>query len=71
MSIIKRVKAPTPNFFKQIRNIGLTVAAVSGVVLTAPVALPVVLVKLAGYLTVAGGIAGAISQTATDKDAAK
>jgi hypothetical protein len=68
MGIINRVKAPTPNFFKKVRNVGLTVAAISGSILTAPVAMPAVLVKLAGYLAVAGGIASAISQTATDKD---
>ena len=66
MGIIKRVKAPTPNFFRKLRNMGMAVAAVSGVLLTAPVALPAVLVKLAGYLAVAGGIASAISQTVTD-----
>ena len=66
MGIINRVKAPTPNFFRKLRNMGIAVAAASGVVLTAPVALPAVLVKLAGYLAVAGGIASAISQTVTD-----
>ena len=71
MEIINRVKAPTPNFFKKVRNIGLIVAAISGTILTAPVALPAVLVKIAGYLAVAGGIAGAISQTATNKEEEK
>jgi len=66
MGIINRVKAPTPNFFRKLRNMGIAVAAASGVVLTAPVALPAALVKLAGYLAVAGGIASAISQTVTD-----
>ncbi len=68
MSIIKRVQAPTPSFFKKVRNIGLAVAAIGGAILSAPVALPVVLVKIAGYLTVAGGIASAISQATTSSD---
>ncbi len=66
MGIIKRGKAPTPIFFRKLRNAGIAVAAVSGVLLTAPVALPAVLVKLAGYLALAGGIASAIGQAVTD-----
>jgi uncharacterized membrane protein HdeD (DUF308 family) len=51
-----------------VRNIGLAVAAIGGAILSAPVALPVILVKIAGYLTVAGGIASAISQATTSND---
>ena len=40
--IINRAKAPTPKFFKVLRNIGLTLAAIGGTVLAAPIALPVV-----------------------------
>lgn len=47
-----------------IRNIGLALTAISGVIATAPVTLPAVIVTVAGYLAVAGGIASAISQTA-------
>jgi uncharacterized membrane protein HdeD (DUF308 family) len=68
MRIINRVTSPTPNFFKKVRNIGIAVAAIAGAILTAPVALPAILVKVAGYLAVAGGIAGAISQTTTKKE---
>jgi hypothetical protein len=66
MNITERVQAPTPKFFKKVRNIGLTLAAVSGTILSAPVALPAILVKAAGYLAVAGGVAGTVSQTAVE-----
>ncbi|WP_256948350.1 hypothetical protein [Flavobacterium psychrophilum] len=33
MNIIKRVKAPTPKFFKVLRNIGLVLVAVGGTIL--------------------------------------
>jgi hypothetical protein len=70
--ILHRISSPTPGFFKKIRNIGLAVAAISGTLLTAPVALPAVLLKIAGYLAVAGGVASAISQvTSTDDTAPK
>lgn len=58
------MQKPTPSFFKKIRNIGLALAAISATLLTAPVALPAVVVKIAGYLAVAGGVMSTISQTA-------
>ena len=63
-NIIQRVQEPTPRFFRRIRNAGLLLTAISGAVLTAPVALPAVLITAAGYLAIAGAIAGAVSQTA-------
>ncbi len=66
--VIKRIQEPTPKFFKTIRNIGLVLTAVSGVIVTAPVSLPAVVITIAGYLAVAGGIASAISQTAVMSD---
>ena len=58
------MQKPTPVFFKKIRNAGLTLAAISAAILTAPVALPVILIKAAGYFAVAGGVMGTVSQTA-------
>jgi uncharacterized membrane protein HdeD (DUF308 family) len=68
MNVIKRAKAPTPKFFKVLRNIGLALAAVGGTILTAPVVLPVVLVSIGGYLVVAGGVISAVSQLTSTKD---
>ena len=65
MSIIKRAKAPTPKFFKVLRNIGLVLAAVGGTILAAPIALPVAITSVAGYLTLAGGVVLAVSQLTT------
>ena len=67
MNAIKRAKAPTPKFFKVLRNIGLTLAAIGGTVLAAPIALPVVVTSVAGYLAVAGGVISAVSQLTTEK----
>jgi len=63
-NVVKRMRQPTPAFFKKIRNTGLTLAAVSAAILTAPVGLPVMLLKAAGYFAVAGGVMGTVSQTA-------
>lgn len=62
MKLTKRMKAPCPPFFKKLRTIGLLIAAGSAAVLTAPVALPLVLIKIASYAAVAGGVATAVSQ---------
>ena len=62
--IIQRLQAPTPLFFRKIRNVGLVLTAVAGAIATAPVALPASLITAAGYLALAGAIASAVSQTA-------
>ncbi len=70
--IIERAQAPTPKFFKVLRTVGLTLLAVSGSILAAPVALPAGLVTVAGYLAVAGGVASAVSQvTVTERTRAE
>lgn len=67
--IISRAKAPTPKFFKVLRNIGLALATVGGTILAAPIALPVVVTTVAGYLAVAGSVVSAVSQlTTTETD---
>ena len=63
-TVVNRMKRTTPKFFKKVRNIGLTLAAVGTAVLAAPVALPAVLLKIAGYFVVAGAVTSAVSQTA-------
>ena len=60
--IIDRAKAPTPKFFKVLRNIGLIMAGVGTVLLSAPVSLPAAVVTIGGYLVTAGGVATAVSQ---------
>ncbi len=67
MNIVERVKAPTPKFFRVLRNIGLSLVAVSGVLLTSPVALPTGIITLAGYLTIAGTVMSAVSQTVVEE----
>jgi hypothetical protein len=67
-AIVKRATKPTPRFFKKVRNIGLTIVAISTTIMTAPVALPVVLIKIAGYLTVAGTVMSGVSQVAVKNE---
>lgn len=60
--IVERAKAPTPKFFKVLRTIGLVLAAIGGTIITAPVALPVIVTTIGGYVAVAGGVLSAVSQ---------
>ena len=64
--ITDRIKSPTPKFFKKIRTIGLTLGAVGGALLAAPIALPATIISIAGYLATAGIVASAISTTAKE-----
>ena len=66
--IVNRATAPTPKFFKVLRTVGLVLAAVGGTILAAPIALPVLVTTIGGYMAVAGGVLTATSQLTTTDD---
>jgi uncharacterized membrane protein HdeD (DUF308 family) len=68
MSIIERMQAPTPKFFRVLRNVGLCLVAAGGVLVATPIAIPAAIVALGGYLIVAGSVATAVAQTAVEKN---
>jgi ABC-type xylose transport system permease subunit len=57
-----RWNAKTPKFWKRVRNIAITLGAIAGVILTAPVSLPAAVITAAGYLATAGTVAATLSQ---------
>jgi hypothetical protein len=67
-SILKRAQKPTPKFFKKLRNVGLTIAGIGASIIAAPVALPTIVMTIAGYLTVAGGVMSGVSQVTVKRD---
>ncbi len=69
-TILARWGAPTPRFFKKIRNVGLVVGAIGTAILTAPVGIPVAVVSIGGYLITAGSVITAISQLTTSDNPA-
>ena len=71
MNLLERLCEPTPKFFRKLRTIGLILAAVGGVLVTAPIALPAALVAAGGYLITAGAVATAVSQAAVEDCGAK
>jgi len=62
MNLTERYKKPTPKFFRTLRNVGIALAATGGALLAAPISLPAIILSIAGYLTVAGTVATAVSQ---------
>ena len=66
LSIKQRIQLPTPKLFRTLKIIGLTLAAASGVLLTAPVALPAIVTTIAGYIATAGLVATAVSQATVE-----
>ena len=66
LSLSGRLTSPTPKFFKRLKIIGLALAAASGALIAAPVALPAAIVTLAGYIAVAGTVVTAVSQVAVE-----
>jgi hypothetical protein len=65
LSLVQRLTAPTPKIFKIFRIVGLSLAAAGGAILAVP-AMPVILVSIAGYMTVAGAVMTAVSQVAVE-----
>ena len=63
---MSRLTKPTPEWFVRIRTIGITLGAVGGAILAAPIALPATIVTVAGYLITVGGVAAAVAQTAKE-----
>jgi ABC-type xylose transport system permease subunit len=68
LSLVERVMAPTPKFFKTLRTIGLVIGLVGGAILASPVVLPAAIVTVGGYLALAGSIVTGVSQTAVGKE---
>lgn len=68
MSIMARIQAPTPSWMKKVRNIGLVLTGISAALIASPVALPALVVTIAGYLATAGAVASAVAQSAVVDD---
>jgi hypothetical protein len=67
MEIIKRLKEPTPSFWKKVQRIGLTLGVIGGAIMTAPVSLPAAIVSIGGYLATVGAVSAGLSQLTSTK----
>jgi hypothetical protein len=62
MSMKERWSAPTPKFWKKVQRIAITIGAVAGVIIAAPITLPAAVVTVATYAITAGTVAATLSQ---------
>ena len=62
MKLIERLNAPTPKFFRVLRNVGLGLAAAGGILVATPIAIPALVVTIGGYMIVAGSVATSFIQ---------
>ena len=68
MNLVQRMKSPTPNYFKILRNIGLGLAAAGGALLASPFHLPEIISTIGEYLRVGGSVASAVSQSTVESE---
>ena len=66
LTIVDRVLAKTPLFFRKVRTFGLILGMVGASLLAAPIGLPALVVTIGGYLALAGGFITTVAQTAAE-----
>ena len=69
MSLKKRWNAPTPKFWKRVQKAAITVGAIAGVIISAPITLPATVITIAGYVVTAGTVAATLSQLTIENNA--
>jgi hypothetical protein len=68
MEIIKRLKEPTPLFWKRVQMIGIIIGSIGTALLGAPVTLPTLVITISGYLTTIGIVISTLCQfTSTER----
>jgi ABC-type protease/lipase transport system fused ATPase/permease subunit len=58
----KRWKSETPKFWKKVQKISIAAGVIGGAILAIPVALPVAVVTVGGYLVAVGSVGATLSQ---------
>lgn len=68
LGLKQRWKSRTPRFWKKVQRFALISGAIAGAIISAPVALPAMIITGAGYVAVASGAIAGMSQfTKSDK----
>ena len=67
MKIKERFLAPTPKFWRHIRNVMIGIGTVSGAIIATPAMLPAGIVALATYGLTIGTIGAALSQLTVEQ----
>lgn len=67
MTLRDRWCAKTPNFWIKVRNLSITIGTIGGILLSSPVALPPLVLTIAGYLVTAATVGATLSQLTVQK----
>lgn len=62
----KRIKLPTPPWFRFIRTIALGLSSIGLAIISVGSFLPSILCNIGGYMVVAGAVAAFVAQTAVE-----
>ena len=68
LNLVSRMAAPTPKWFRIVRNLGLTLSAVGGDMVAEPVTLPAAVITVGGYMLLGGTLQVAVSQTSVSSE---
>jgi hypothetical protein len=68
MSIKQRWSAKTPKFWKKVQKVAITIGAIAGVIIAAPITLPVAVVTVASYAITVGTVAATLSQLTVENN---
>lgn len=71
MNLEQRWRAPMPKFWKKVQKAAITVGAIAGVIIAAPITLPAAVITVAGYVATAGTVAATLSQLTIENNEAK
>ena len=71
MSIKQRWSAKTPKFWKKVQKVAITIGAIAGVIIAAPITLPVAVVTVAAYAITVGTVAATLSQLTVENNESK
>lgn len=60
--LVKRWKAETPDFWKKVGNIGISIGAIGAILVSGTIVLPAAVVTVGGYMVAAGSVAKILSK---------
>jgi len=61
LTLLDRVTLPSPTFWRKVSAVGKAIGGLGLVLVSAPVALPAVVVSVAGYLVLVGSLTAGLS----------
>jgi uncharacterized membrane protein len=64
----ERWQGKTPQFWKKVQRYAIVAGTIAGSIIAAPIALPTLVVAVAGYVATAGAVAATLSQLTIDNN---